>query len=250
MSRALKPTPCLGGIVAIVLSCVAPAAWGDVGVPAGIMRPPPAPAHPTATAQERLAAAQLALESAQAALARTNASLYGENLAKAKAATAQALVDLTAALAFVRSHPTLNVLPNGPAPAETPVAHPLALPAGDSLPGVNLLTAVEGLNVALNQLLNNPAPDYHGPVMTELGGFREKIMADIGRASVALFAAVRDTRDAAEAAAENARRKAEEAAPVPGLPEVRSQKSEVSPTAEPPPTTGLDRSQVGGAARS
>ena len=190
-------------VLAILLPLTASLAVADLAPPFSGVSPPPAPAHPAATAQERIAATQRALTQAQAALGKVTGSDPGGHRGRAQTAITQALSDAAAALAFLQAHPEANPLPNGPAPAESAAAHPIALPRGEHVPDINLLTALEGLNVALNQLLNNPASDYHGPVLGALNGFREKIVADIGTGSAAVFAAIR-----AAGAAEDARRNA------------------------------------------
>lgn len=191
----ILPALAAGGVLAFA----APAAFADAAPLFGGMRPPPLAAHPSSTAEARLTAAQHALLQTQAALGRANAALYAGNLEKAQAAVNQTLTDVAAALTYVRAHPELNALPAGPAPADTSPVRPAALPAGERTPGVNLMAALEGLNLALNEFLNNPAPDYRGPVIGELGGFREKIMADIGSATAAVRAGIRAASSTANA---------------------------------------------------
>ncbi len=154
------------------------------------LAPPPLAANPSPTAKARLAAAGHAIEQAQAALARAASSPAGGSLDLARAAAARALADVADATVFLAAHPELNALPAGPAPAETSLARPVTLTqsgrGASSAPGVNLLTALEALNLALNEFLNNPSPTYTGPVIGSLDGHREKIMADLAAAATAV----------------------------------------------------------------
>jgi len=144
------------------------------------------------TSQGRLEAAQRSLADAFTALGRATGS-KGPLLdqAVADATAAKALVG--DALTWLKSHPEANVLPPGPAPAETPVARPVAIPASNQVPGLNLLAAVEALNIALGNFLNNPDPAAKTPMLGDLGGRREKIMAAIGRANDDVLALIRST---------------------------------------------------------
>ena len=182
--------------LALLLLPVAPA-WADGGPPQPRFRAvAPAPiSNLGPTAQSRLDAAQRALDQTLAALGRATGS-KGPLLDQAVADVNQAKARLTEAFAFLKAHPELNTLPAGPAPAESVTVHPVTIPSGNRVPGVNLLAAVETLNTALGQFLNNPAPDAHTPVIGELGGFREKIKADIGRAAGDVLAIIRASNPA------------------------------------------------------
>jgi hypothetical protein len=197
--------------LAVLFALAATLARADMTSPTFKMRPPAAPARAAATARARLEAVQAALTPAQAALARLPAASRAASLDKSSAALARALADTAAALAWLQAHPEADKLPGGPAPAETLQVRPLALGTLSTAPSLNFLTALEGLNVALNQLLNNPDPAYRGPVLGALGGFREKIMDDIGESAVALREAI--NADLARREAEQqARQRAEQAA--------------------------------------
>ncbi len=149
------------------------------------------PIAPTAAAH--LSTAQLALQTALDAMetfANTDSTLnYGGYFARAKEDATNAKIALTEAIAFVSAHPEQNVLAAGPAPVSEPKAP--ALPglstetnrAGQPLgiPSSNEVTAVDALQVALAALVNNPAPDYRGPVLGDLGGRRTKLIAAIGQ---------------------------------------------------------------------
>ncbi len=191
--------PVAHGTLALVLAWAPAAARAD-GAPAfSGMRPAPVTPKQAPTAQGRLDNARRALTQAQAALARANPANYAGNLEKAQAAVTAVLADLNVAEFWLKANPKENALPNGPAPTEPPSVRPASLPAGERTPGVNLLTALEGLNLALNEFVNNPAPTYRGPVIGALGGHREKIMADIGAASSAVIASIRTANQAANA---------------------------------------------------
>jgi stage V sporulation protein SpoVS len=179
-------------LLAAVLLSFPIAALADGGPPPPRFRQQtPAPITNLApTAQGRLEAAQRSLAEALAALARATGS-KGPQLdqAVADATAAQALV--ADALVWLKSHPEANALPPGPAPAETPAARPATVPAGNQVPGINLLAAIEALNTALGNFLNNPDPAAKTPVLGDLGGHREKIMAAIGRANDSVLALIR-----------------------------------------------------------
>jgi hypothetical protein len=175
----------------LLLALTTPFLRADMSVATFKMRPPPAPAQPAATARARLEAVQHALTQAQTALAGVKSPDSGGHLARTRTAVVQALTHSAAALAHLRSNPKEDLLSGGPAPAETLLVRPLALSGLPEAPNLGLLAALEGLNTALNQLLNNPDPAYRGPVLGSLGGYREKIMSDIGAASAALFVGIK-----------------------------------------------------------
>jgi hypothetical protein len=176
--------------VSLLLALMVPSARADLAISTFKMRPPAATARPAATAQSRLEAVQTALTQAHAALAGLPAASRNPGFEIASAALARAQGDTAAALAWLKVHPEADTLPNGPAPAEKLSVRPLALGSLSSAPSLNYLTALEGLNVALNQLLNNPDLAYRGPVLGALGGYRGKIMDAIGESAVAVREAI------------------------------------------------------------
>lgn len=135
------------------------------------------------TAKVRLTTAQRSLDQALAALNRATSSKTQPRYETAVRYLNQAQAHIAEALAYLQAHPELNALPPGPAPTENPVARPVSIPSSNRVPSVNLLAAVEELNTALSQFLNNSASASRTPVLGDLGGFREKIMADIDRVS-------------------------------------------------------------------
>jgi hypothetical protein len=187
MSRLPRPV-----LLAAFLLGLPFAALADGGPPGPRFRqvPPKPIANLAPTAQGRLESAQRSLTDALAALARATGS-KGPKLdqAVADATAAQALV--ADALVWLKAHPEANALPPGPAPAEASVIRPVTIPASDNIPGLNLLAAVEALNTALGQLLNDPAPAAKTPVLGDLGGHRQKIMAALGRANDGVLALIR-----------------------------------------------------------
>ncbi len=178
---------CVFGLVAgLVLLPVR----ADVAPPFSGRKPPQPLPQPAPTAQARLEAAKTFLETAQTGLNKTTNGDYGEFIDQAKEDVGNALTKIRAALAYVKEHPEENKLKNGPSPAEDGLPKPVALPSTNRVPGVNILTAANALNAALNQLINNPATDYKGPILGDLGGSRAKIMTDIAGAATKVSSAI------------------------------------------------------------
>ncbi len=158
---------------------------GATGVPASNLNP---------TAQAHLEATQRALDAAQAGLNATVGN-FGGFMEKAFAAVTQAQADVTEALAYVKAHPEINSLPTGPVSAEASAADPVqslqnvAIPAKPASGFPWMWRAWTALNTALSDLANNTATDYRGPIVGDLGGYRVKIIADIGLARADVVAA-------------------------------------------------------------
>jgi hypothetical protein len=154
-------------------------------------RPPQLSADANPTAQGHLTAAQKALEQAQAALVKATTDNRGGYVEKARTDIKKALADVAEAAAFVKAHPENNLLPSGPAPAETSKVHSALIPTNYiKVPGLNMMAAIDALNVALNEFVNNHESNFHGPVFGDFGGYRLKIMNDIGQTSADVLAAI------------------------------------------------------------
>ncbi len=106
---------------------------------------------------------------------------HGGYFARAKEDLAGALAATAEAIAYVNAHPEIQMLANGPAPKDEPKAPALPKLTDATYARVDFLLAVDTLNVALAALVNDPAPDYRGPILGDLGGHRSKIIADIAQ---------------------------------------------------------------------
>ncbi len=102
------------------------------------------------------------------------------------------------ALTYLRDHPEADTLGTGQATPEPSAVRRLKAPASatalpvrkqGNAPRINADT-LSYLNSALESLMNNPAPDYRGPVLGDLGGHRGKIMDGIGVALNDALAAI------------------------------------------------------------
>ncbi len=144
------------------------------------------------TAQGRLTTAQRALDEALAALNRATGSKAEPMFEVAARNVNLARAHIVDALAFLQAHPELNALPPGPDnSAEIPAYRPVSIPSNSGkVPSLNLLSAVEELNTALSQFLNNPSTTSRTPVIGDLGGFREKISSDISHAAAGVIALI------------------------------------------------------------
>jgi hypothetical protein len=187
--------PRLVGVAASGLFALYPhtaSADGAPRPPAYVTTQPPAPlTNPAATAQGRLDAIQKALGQVQDSLAKATTTNHGGFVEKARDDVKLALADVNDASAYVKAHPEINTLPAGPASAtDTRLAAFTIIPTGNRVPGLNLIAAVDSLNAATNQLINNPAPNYHGPVLGDIGGSRAKIIADISKTGSDILAAI------------------------------------------------------------
>jgi hypothetical protein len=146
-------------------------------------------ADPDPTAQGHLATARKALERAQSALNKAEDNNHSEYVEKAQAAVTQALADEADASDYVTAHPPSNMLSLNAGAGDPPNAHLATISSNIQDPDANLKAALDALNVALNELLNNHGASARGPAprLTSMGGSREKIIADIGRASTAVI---------------------------------------------------------------
>ncbi len=153
------------------------------------------------TARPYLAQAQLLLKSESGILTNPNPNvttdrIQGGYVSKVAGHLQRATDNLTAALAYLDSHPEADALASGPAAPETSATRRAKLPPGEprfnfggptgppdplQYKALNYRT-ISSLNTIVGWLLNNPAPDYHGPVLGDLGGYRAKILDDLGRA--------------------------------------------------------------------
>ncbi len=124
----------------------------------------------------------------------------GGYVPKAQGDLRQAAEHLTAALTYLDTHHEAGVLmpgPAGPEPSKVrrdsrglPAATannrgvvalwPVRKQGNNPVRRLNEDTVRE-LNTILGWLLNNPSADYHGPVLGDLGGYRGKIMDDLGQ---------------------------------------------------------------------
>jgi hypothetical protein len=185
----MKATPIL--LLASLLAFPTGSAFADAGPPPSPPRAPQLRPDASPTAQAHLDVAQTAVKTALAALARATTVPHGGYVEKAMVEVNKTADDLTQATAYVKAHPEANALANGPAPAETApakftVAPPTARGAragGGGAAQTNMLTALDALNAALNEFMNPVGSSYHGPIMGDLGGFRQTIMADISQAN-------------------------------------------------------------------
>jgi len=99
----------------------------------------------------------------------------------------RALANLAEATAYLSAHPEADKLLSGPAGPEPSAVRRVTVPPpvqagrmGGAFP-LSLNTA-NSLNTALGWLLNHSDPNYRGPVLGDLGGYRAKIMDDLGQA--------------------------------------------------------------------
>ncbi len=173
-----------GALAAISLIVPASRVLADAGV-APYRRPAQQPIPPTTLG--RLRATQSAITQITRNLgpqsylvAPANTVAYGGYFERARADVQAAQSDVNAAIAFVNGHPELDPLLPGPAKIEiTPPKLPAVRP--NAVSGA-LPVVVDGLSIALAPMLNDPAPDNQGFVLGDVGGFRAKIIADLGRA--------------------------------------------------------------------
>jgi hypothetical protein len=159
----------------------------------------PVDASSATTAQAHLSAAQAEIRTATFDLGKMiNPNLNprlapgpnGGYVEKALADLVQASVDSANATAYITAHPEVDALSTGPAAADALKMPPMPAVIMRN-PSLNdhLALGVISLTAALRNLVNNPAPDYHGPVLGDLGGNRAKIIADLARAGADLSAA-------------------------------------------------------------
>jgi len=128
----------------------------------------------------------------------------------ARADLDQVVADIKLASTYVAEHPESNALANGPVANESSALQPGVLlhvaqgqtRAPNSYPPLN--GSINNLNAALKFLINNSASDYHGPVLGDIGGIREKIIADIVKTGSDIRSAM-DYGDAHPSAAAAAR---------------------------------------------
>ncbi len=174
-------------------------AFADVGPAPQPPRAPQLRPDTSSTAQAHLDVAQTAVKQALAALIRSTTTSHGGYLEKAMVEVNKATDDLTQAAAYIKAHPEANALANGPAPAETSKVSFTVAPAAvrgarGTRGGVplqtNMIEALDALNAALNEFMNPAGSDYHGPVMGDLGGFRQKIMDDLVQANTDVLAGI------------------------------------------------------------
>ena len=144
-----------------------------------------APAADPTTTQEYLSAALTEVNKAVAAMRSAGTGNRGGFVVKARTDLAQVVVDIKSAITYVTDHPESNPLASGPAGPESPALQPgiLAHTADGQTRAPNsyppLHASIDDLNAALKFLVNNPAGDYRGPVLGNIGGLREKIITGI-----------------------------------------------------------------------
>jgi S1-C subfamily serine protease len=144
----------------------------------------PAPAPGLNTTQGHLDVAQQGLDQAVADLHPATNANRGGFVQKAKADLNQVVANMKDAQAYVAAHPEINPLSPGPAPVESPDLQPgtisNALDSYAPRGGYRaLIGTINDLNTVLSALVNNPARDFHGPVLGDIGGMRAKIIAGI-----------------------------------------------------------------------
>jgi hypothetical protein len=126
-----------------------------------------------------------------------NTFYYGGYIARAQEDLKQAIVATAEATTYVGTHPEVNPLVAGPVPADEPSNPPLPKIPAATINASNLVQAVDAVNAALEAMVNNPARNYHGPVLGDVGGHRAKVIAAIARAGTDLnasFAYYQNTR--------------------------------------------------------
>jgi hypothetical protein len=174
-------------------------AFADIGPPPSPPRAPQLRPDASPTAQAHVDVAQTAVKQALAALIRSTTTSHGGYLEKAMVEVNKAADDLTQATAYIKAHPDANALATGPAPAETSKVSLTVAPEaargaragrGGVSPQTNMIEALDALNAALNEFMNPTSSSYHGPVMGDLGGFRQKIMDDIVQTNTDVLAGI------------------------------------------------------------
>lgn len=189
----MKTARLLPAAVAFLLALSAAPAFADGPGSVGRYRRTPAKTlAPSALAN--LEAAQRALQTALSQISANDSPTppqswnhaksiiyYGGYFARAKEDLAPALAAAAEAIAYVRAHPEANVLANGPAPKDEPKAPVLPRLTDAIYPRMDYVQAVDAVGVALDALVNNPSPDYRGPLLGDLGGHRAKLIAAIAQ---------------------------------------------------------------------
>ncbi len=154
----------------------------------------PAVAALQSTMQGRLDAAQSNLQRAYDALIVATKANHGGYVEEAQSEVNQAQSDLAAAFAYLKTHPEIDPLVVGPVPADAPRVRPAGIPSSDLSPNDNyrsprMVDAINGLNGALEQFINGE-PGSVGLLVSGLGGYRDKIIEDIVKASASVAHAV------------------------------------------------------------
>jgi hypothetical protein len=188
-----SPARLLPAILAALLALAAVPAFADgPGSVGRYRRTPTKTLAPTALAN--LEAAQRALQTALSQISANDSPsspqswnhaksiiYYGGYFARAKEDLVPALAATAEAIAYVRAHPEANTLANGPAPKDEPKVPMLPRLTDAIYPRMDYVQAVDAVSVALDALVNNPSPDYRGPVLGDLGGHRAKLIAAIAQ---------------------------------------------------------------------
>ncbi len=133
-------------------------------------------------------------------LGKSNPANHGGFIEKARADVGQALVDVVAALAYVKEHPEVDPQPAPVAPTDKQKLYPAMLPDYEIDPNgkgksPNMDAAIESLNAALRPLMDGPNGGALLLLTGELGGFRDKIMQDIGQTNADTLAAFAFSHD-------------------------------------------------------
>ena len=122
--------------------------------------------------------------------------LYGGYLERTQKDLNAAVAANAEAIAWVKAHPAESQLANGPVPTDEPTepAH-LKLHSGPVFDVSTLAQAVDALAAGLEALVNNPARDFHGPILGSINGHRAIIIAAITQAGTDLSNAISFNRN-------------------------------------------------------
>ncbi len=171
----------VSALIGLSISNIAPAAAA----------PTPAPT----TAQEHLDAALLDINKAVASMRQAGTANRGGFVTKGRADLVQLVADFKAADDYLTAHPESNQMATGPVANESAALQPGPIlrtaPGQKRLGTYNALnSSISDLNSAARSLVNNPAINFQGPVLGDLGGTREKILTDIVTAANDIRAAM------------------------------------------------------------
>lgn len=146
------------------------------------------------TTTSRLETTQKALKKALASINKAATANHGGFIEQTRADTTLAVADVAAALTYVKDHPEIDTLTPGMVPADRPKFTLVSIPSYDigadgkgKSPYAD--ATVDSLDAALRPLFDEPKGDKPVLRLGDIGGNRDKLIADIKQALADLIAA-------------------------------------------------------------
>jgi hypothetical protein len=146
------------------------------------------------TTTQRLTTAQNDLKKALASLTKSVPANHGGFIEKARTDATQTSTDIAAALEYLKAHPEMDPPIPGIPPTDKEKFSATTIPsyeigANGKGKSPNMDAAVESLNGALREFLDDSPSDAPRLLVPELDGSRDKIMGDICQANADVLAA-------------------------------------------------------------